>query len=271
MAPSQAPQTSLLRNTQAMQLPRPLVKVIDPATAYMQARSPRPSGPVFRGGAIFGPGVPGGARQATFQELEEMRAHTEAARYEDAMHERPSVDPAVTSAAARQLIDRGRTTLRSGDRDRPRRHFLARRVGPPDRCRRTWDRVVLDVQGQSEAHRRTPADPDQLPHRRSPDELERAGQGMSTLAAWRTASLVRLCRCARIRPSRPTSTPTSHGVSARPPQTGSRTRCVALRLHFLQHPCSTSPKAPRLVNQWERKGPALRRILAGQRHNDGLT
>jgi len=90
-----------------MQLPRPLVKVIDPATAYMQARSPRPSGPAFRGGAIFGPGVPGGARQATFQELEEMRAHTEAARYEDASRERPSVDPAVTSAAARQLIDGG--------------------------------------------------------------------------------------------------------------------------------------------------------------------
>jgi len=100
-----------------MQLPRPLVKVIDPATAYMQAPSPRPSGPAFRGGAIFGPGVPGGARQATFQELEEMRAHTEAARYEDASRERPSVDPAVTSAAARQLIDRGRTTLPSGDRE----------------------------------------------------------------------------------------------------------------------------------------------------------
>jgi len=57
-----------------MQLPRWIVKVIDPVTVYMQDSSPRLKGPMFRGGAVFGPGVPGGARQATPEELDEMRA-----------------------------------------------------------------------------------------------------------------------------------------------------------------------------------------------------
>lgn len=63
-----------------MQLPRLLVKVIDPAGVYMQDRSPRRPGSIFRGGAVFAPGVPGGARQATCQELVEMRAQAETAR-----------------------------------------------------------------------------------------------------------------------------------------------------------------------------------------------
>jgi hypothetical protein len=48
-----------------MQLPRLLVKVIDPAGVYLQDSSPRLPGSLFRGGAVCGPGVPGGARQAT--------------------------------------------------------------------------------------------------------------------------------------------------------------------------------------------------------------
>lgn len=46
-------------------------------------------------------------------------------------------------------------------------------------------------------------------------------------------------------PSQPTSTPTSHRVSAGPPRTGSRARCAALQMHFLQHRRGTSPKSPR--------------------------
>jgi hypothetical protein len=44
-------------DTACMQLPRWMVKVIDPPSGYMQDRTPRPAGPIFRGGAIFGPGV----------------------------------------------------------------------------------------------------------------------------------------------------------------------------------------------------------------------
>lgn len=98
-----------------MQLPRWLVKVIDPPTGYMQDRSPRPAGPVFRGGAIFGPGVDGGARQATPEELEQMRAEAETRRLEARPSRRAEVDPAVVRAAGNELIEQGTTTVRADD------------------------------------------------------------------------------------------------------------------------------------------------------------
>ncbi|MDQ2756463.1 MAG: hypothetical protein M3Y71_07855 [Actinomycetota bacterium] len=100
-----------------MQLPRFLVKVIDPATVYMQDRSPRRSGPFFRGGAIFGPGVEGGARQATAAELEHLRIAAESCRLNGATRRRPDIDPVVTAAAGSQLIELGRTTIHWGGRD----------------------------------------------------------------------------------------------------------------------------------------------------------
>lgn len=90
-----------------MQLPRLLVQVIDPATVYLQDRLPQHSGPMFHGGAVFGPGVEGGARQATPAELERMRVEAEGFRLAAGTHQRPEVDPAVTAAAAHQLIERG--------------------------------------------------------------------------------------------------------------------------------------------------------------------
>ena len=100
-----------------MQLPRLLVKVIDPAGVYMQGRSPRRPGPIFREGAVFGPGVPGGARQATYQELVEMRAQTETARREFEGVSRRPVDSSITAHAAHELIERGTTTMHVGDRE----------------------------------------------------------------------------------------------------------------------------------------------------------
>jgi hypothetical protein len=100
-----------------MQLPRLLVKVIDPAGVYMQDSSPRLPGSIFRGGAVFGPGVPGGARQATCQELVEMRAQAEAARREFEGVSRRPVDPSITSHAAHELIERGTTTMHVGNRE----------------------------------------------------------------------------------------------------------------------------------------------------------
>jgi len=98
-------------------VPRLLVKVIDPATVFMQDRSPRRGGPIFSEGAVFGPGVPGGARQATSQELFEMRAHVETVRRESAGGSRRPVDPSITSHAAHELIERGTTTMRVDNRE----------------------------------------------------------------------------------------------------------------------------------------------------------
>jgi hypothetical protein len=94
-----------------MQLPRLLAKVIDPAGVYMQGRSPRRPGPIFSGGAVFGPGVPGGARQATCQELVEMRAQAETVRREFEGVSRRPVDPSIVSHAAHELIERGTTAM----------------------------------------------------------------------------------------------------------------------------------------------------------------
>ncbi len=93
-----------------MELLRWLVKVIDPVTAYMQGTAPRRTGPMFRGGAVFGPGVPGGARQATPEELDQMRAEaTAAGRREPPRETARDVD---LTNAAEQLLDHGRTTIR---------------------------------------------------------------------------------------------------------------------------------------------------------------
>ena len=64
-----------------MTLPWPVLWLIDPAGAYMARRTPRIRGPVYTGGAVYGPDVPGGSRQATEEELRAMRSW------------RPDVDP----------------------------------------------------------------------------------------------------------------------------------------------------------------------------------
>ena len=53
-----------------MRLPRLLLALIDPASAAMDSRNWSRRRPLYRGGAVFGSGVPGGSRQATPEEIE---------------------------------------------------------------------------------------------------------------------------------------------------------------------------------------------------------
>jgi len=72
---------------------------------------------MFHGGAVFGPGVEGGARQATPEELEHMRTEAEDFRLDARTRRGPDIDPALTGAAGNQLIEQGRTTIRVGERE----------------------------------------------------------------------------------------------------------------------------------------------------------
>jgi len=101
-----------------MALPWPLLWVIDPAGAYWARRTPRATGPTYVGGAVFGPGVPGGSRQATDEELEAMALWTPP---DDDGYER-SVEHAERSwapqlrQAAEQLLPEGEVDLHLGGR-----------------------------------------------------------------------------------------------------------------------------------------------------------
>lgn len=97
-----------------MQLPAVLVRVIDPATGYFEKRRPRRRGQaVYRGGAVFGPGVPGGSRQATDEEIEALRRRTselqERPRRELTAAQRDDVAAAVGS-----LLQTGRAAIGAG-------------------------------------------------------------------------------------------------------------------------------------------------------------
>ena len=57
-----------------MALPWRLLWLVDPAGAHLARPAPGPRGPVFRRAAVFGPGIPGGSRQATDEEIAAMDA-----------------------------------------------------------------------------------------------------------------------------------------------------------------------------------------------------
>jgi hypothetical protein len=65
------------RFTAGMRLPRLLLALIDPASAAMDSRNWSRRRPLYRGGAVFGSGVPGGSRQATPEEIEAIRRHSQ--------------------------------------------------------------------------------------------------------------------------------------------------------------------------------------------------
>jgi hypothetical protein len=100
-------------------LPRFLVRLIDPASASFDRRHPRhPGAPAYREAVVFGPGVPGGSRPATDDELARMR--TTAARHR-ADHEAAVADARVRWAtelqrAADELLATGSAQLHLGDR-----------------------------------------------------------------------------------------------------------------------------------------------------------
>jgi hypothetical protein len=104
-----------------MALPRLLLRVIDPAQVYFDRHSiaPRPGGPpVQRQAAVFGPGVPGGSRPATADEL--------AAMAEEGVRHRADHEAALSDAkrrwapqlrrAAEELFNQGTTRVVLGER-----------------------------------------------------------------------------------------------------------------------------------------------------------
>jgi hypothetical protein len=59
--------------TAVVSLPWLLLRVVDPANAYLGGNARRRRGPTYRGGAVFGPDVPGGSRQVTAEEIDDLR------------------------------------------------------------------------------------------------------------------------------------------------------------------------------------------------------
>jgi hypothetical protein len=104
-----------------MALPRLLMRLLDPAQVYFdQHRLDLGAGhqPVHRGAAVFGPGIPGGSREATDAERAELAA--QAARHGDD-HEAEVADARRRWApelrrAAEELLATGAATVVLGDR-----------------------------------------------------------------------------------------------------------------------------------------------------------
>jgi hypothetical protein len=108
-----------------MNLPPVLVEIFDPAGRYMRRHDPSPPRRrhrelsvrsrrrPFRGGVVFGPDVPGGARHATPEELATLRglAQQDRARYEIALEaaRRRWSQQALVSAG--ELLASGTTVL----------------------------------------------------------------------------------------------------------------------------------------------------------------
>ena len=92
--------------------PRPLMRIVDPANVYFDERSlRRHPGPRYRGGAVFGPGVPGGSRQATDEEIAQWR------RQPREKTESPLVaaaDGRAIAQAVRDLIATGAAAITRG-------------------------------------------------------------------------------------------------------------------------------------------------------------
>jgi hypothetical protein len=102
-----------------MALPWPVLWLIDPAGAYWERRTPTPSGPTFVGGAVFGPGVPGGSRQATPEELDAMAldARPGVEQYERDLEDAARRWAPELRAAADRLVEDGRARLQLGGID----------------------------------------------------------------------------------------------------------------------------------------------------------
>jgi hypothetical protein len=122
-------------------LPPRIVEIFDPAGRYMRKHDPYPS-PYpprrrhrglsarsrrgsFVGGFVFGPDVPGGARQATAEELASMRERVQQDRdrYEIALEAARRRWSEQALACARELLASG-TTVLSADGGQVRGHLI---------------------------------------------------------------------------------------------------------------------------------------------------
>ena len=102
-----------------MKLPRPLLWLIDPAGAYWARQTPETDAPAYRGGAVFGPDVPGGSRQATDEELEAMAlwAEPEVSDTERSIEEAERRWGPELRQAAGRLLAEGAVDLHLGGAD----------------------------------------------------------------------------------------------------------------------------------------------------------
>jgi hypothetical protein len=85
-----------------MRLPRVFVRMIDPFSAELAGRSRR-RGPIFVGGAVFGPDTPRGARQATPEEIADMQS-SHSADAERMPLQLAADEQAVLRATAEQVV-----------------------------------------------------------------------------------------------------------------------------------------------------------------------
>ncbi len=86
--------------------------LIDPAGAYFAQHSPARRGPVFSEAAVFGPGVQGGSRQATEQEIRERSTPTGQRPFDEVDLRSLLASDAVAQAVA-DLFSSGSTVLES--------------------------------------------------------------------------------------------------------------------------------------------------------------
>ena len=99
-----------------MALPSPMLWLIAPAGAYWARRTPPVDGPVYLGGAVFGPGVPGGSRQATEEELAAMAvdARPDVDEYEHELQEAVRRWAPELRQAAERLLTEGSAVVHLG-------------------------------------------------------------------------------------------------------------------------------------------------------------
>ena len=92
-----------------MALPWPLVWLIDPAEAHWRRRTPTPTGPVFRSGAVL---TPDGGRQATDEQLAEMaqRARPDLEAYDQRLDDLVQRHGDELRRLARRLLGEGAVT-----------------------------------------------------------------------------------------------------------------------------------------------------------------
>lgn len=95
-------------------LPRLLIRLVDPANVYLADHTPRRRGPIYREAAVFGPDIPGGSRQATPEEIADLRQRAQHRLADADGAPEPPIDASLLPKAAHDLITDGRATIGTG-------------------------------------------------------------------------------------------------------------------------------------------------------------
>ncbi len=90
------------------------MQLLDPAGVYLADGFPARRGPVFHEAAVFGPGVPGGSRQATDEEIRALRGRNGHRPPEEA-DLRGLINSETVKRAASELLSSGSAVLESSE------------------------------------------------------------------------------------------------------------------------------------------------------------